>query len=80
NPDGRERVLSMNAAFSGAVPNPDPDAMSHRGTWPGGRGNHYFFDLNRDWFVQVHPETVAKAEILRHWRPQLVVDAHEMGS
>lgn len=80
NPDGRQRILAMNAAFSGALQNPDPEAMSHAGQWPWGRGNHYFFDLNRDWFMLVQPESGGKADILRTWRPQLVVDAHEMGS
>jgi len=80
NPDGRERVLAMGAAFRGALPNPDPDALSHSGFWPWGRANHYLFDLNRDWFAQVHPESKGRAKILGQWRPQLVVDAHEMGS
>ncbi len=80
NPDGRERILSMISSFQGSVANPDPDALSHQGFWPWGRGNHYFFDLNRDWFAQVHPESRGRAEILSSWHPQLVIDAHEMGS
>ena len=80
NPDGRERVLSMNSAFTGAIANPDPESLSHQGTWPWGRTNHYLFDLNRDWFALVHPETRGRVAILRDWHPQLVVDAHEMGS
>ena len=80
NPDGRERILSMIRAYRGAVPNPDPDALNHEGFWPWGRANHYLFDLNRDWFALVHPESRGRAAILREWRPQLVVDAHEMGS
>jgi hypothetical protein len=79
NPDGRERMLAMTTAYEGAVPNPDPDALSHSGFWPWGRGNHYLFDLNRDWFALVHPESRGRAGILRTWRPQLTVDSHEMG-
>ena len=79
NPDGRERILSISGSYLGAVPNPDPDALSHSGFWPWGRGNHYLFDLNRDWFALVHPESRGRAAILREWRPQLVVDSHEMG-
>ncbi len=79
NPDGRERMLAMTTAYEGGVPNPDPDALSHSGFWPWGRGNHYLFDLNRDWFALVHPESRGRAGILRTWRPQLTVDSHEMG-
>ncbi len=79
NPDGRERMLGMITAYEGRVPNPDPDALSHSGFWPFGRGNHYLFDLNRDWFALVHPESRGRAGILRAWRPQLAVDSHEMG-
>jgi len=80
NPDGRERILAMTAAYRGAVPNPDPDSLNHTAFWPWGRGNHYLFDLNRDWFALVHPESQGRADLLRTWRPQLVVDSHEMGS
>jgi hypothetical protein len=79
NPDGRERILAMYGAFRGVVPNPDHDGLNHTGFWPWGRGNHYLFDLNRDWFALVHPESRGRAAILRTWRPQLVVDSHEMG-
>ncbi|SVE59038.1 uncharacterized protein METZ01_LOCUS511892, partial [marine metagenome] len=47
--------------------------------WPQGRGNHYLFDLNRDWFTQVHPESKGKVQAIMDWHPQLVVDGHEMG-
>jgi Zinc carboxypeptidase len=80
NPDGRERILAQIGSFIGKVPNADPDALSHEGFWPWGRANHYLFDLNRDWFALVHPESRGRADILRQWRPQLVIDAHEMGS
>ncbi len=79
NPDGRERILSMTTSYQGSLPNPDPEALSHSGFWPWGRANHYLFDLNRDWFALVHPESRGRANILRTWRPQLVVDSHEMG-
>ncbi len=79
NPDGRERILSMNASYEGALANPDPDSLSHTGFWPWGRANHYLFDLNRDWFALVHPESRGRAAVLAAYRPQLVVDSHEMG-
>src|SRR5262245_49258391 len=79
NPDGRERILAMGTSYKGQVANPDPEALSHSGVWPWGRGNHYLFDLNRDWFALVHPESRGRADVLRTWHPQLVVDSHEMG-
>ena len=80
NPDGRERYLAQLQTLQGKVPNPDYQAMQHAGLWSAGRGNHYLFDLNRDWLPQVHPETRGRAAVIRSWNPHLVVDSHEMGS
>ena len=80
NPDGRERYLGQLQHLTGRVPNPDYQAMQHVGLWPGGRGNHYLFDLNRDWLMQVHPETRGRAARILEWNPHLAVDSHEMGS
>ena len=80
NPDGRERYLSQLQQLTGKVPNSDYQAMQHRGLWSAGRGNHYLFDLNRDWVMQVHPETRGRAAAILKWNPHLVVDSHEMGS
>ena len=78
NPDGRERFLNLLTAHTGYVQNLDANSM-HRGSWPYGRGNHYLFDLNRDWILGTHPETRGRWRVLRTLHPQLVVDAHEMG-
>ena len=78
NPDGRDRYLAQTRSFAHKVPNPDQDDLSHTGFWPQGRGNHYLFDLNRDWFSMVHPESTRTA-VIASWEPQLVVDSHEMG-
>ena len=32
-------------------------ALDNAGSWPGPRTSHYYFDLNRDWYAQSHPET-----------------------
>jgi hypothetical protein len=80
NPDGRERYLSQLEPLAGKVPNADVQAMQHTGMWSAGRGNHYLFDLNRDWLMQVHPETRGRAAKIIEWNPHLVVDSHEMGS
>ena len=80
NPDGRERFISQMKQLAGVLPNPDPQSLQHSGFWPWGRGNHYLFDLNRDWFSLVHPETRGKVKALLEWNPQLFVDSHEMGA
>jgi len=80
NPDGRERCLAQIQQWSGLLTVPDVQSIQHQGTWPSGRTNHYLFDMNRDWFVLSQPETRARVHELVRWNPQLVVDAHEMGS
>jgi len=79
NPDGRERFLSHLEQLTGVVSSPDYQAMQHMGLWSRGRGNHYLFDLNRDWLVHAHPEVRNRVEVIRSWNPHLLVDSHEMG-
>ena len=79
NPDGRERMIGMVEQSAGYTPNLDHASM-HRGRWPYGRGNHYLFDMNRDWMAGTQPETRARWRVGLSWHPQLFVDAHEMGS
>lgn len=80
NPDGRDRFVKMIAEHRGASPNVDDQSLVHKGYWPYGRGNHYLFDLNRDWALGVHPETRGRIREVSRWNPQLFVDAHGMGS
>ncbi|MCH7631661.1 MAG: hypothetical protein IIB59_00485 [Planctomycetes bacterium] len=80
NPDGRERYLSQLQHLTGKVANTDHQAMQHSGLWSAGRGNHYFFDMNRDWLMLVQPETRGRVHAIGEWNPHLVVDSHEMGS
>jgi hypothetical protein len=79
NPDGRARYLAQIISFAHRRANPDADDLSHTGAWPWGRGNHYLFDLNRDWFSLVQPES-DRSRAIASWLPQLMVDSHEMGS
>jgi len=79
NPDGRERFLAQTTAFAHASPTPDTEDLSHTTVWPWGRGNHYLFDLNRDWLTLVHPES-RRVSAIASWNPQIMVDSHEMGS
>ncbi|MEK9137231.1 MAG: M14 family zinc carboxypeptidase, partial [Bacteroidota bacterium] len=79
NPDGRERFLAQMEAFATAVPFADGQSLQKGGFWPWGRGNHYMFDMNRDWFSQELPESKARIKAIVDWHPQVLVDAHEMG-
>lgn len=80
NPDGRNRYNQMLTETRGAQPNIDDQSVHHGGWWPGGRGNHYLFDLNRDSLFAVFPETTGRIKALRAWNPIFFVDGHEMGS
>ena len=79
NPDGRARFYTHTLAGRAARPDPEPAAIEHDEPWPGGRSNHYLFDMNRDWFAQSQPETRGRTRIYLEWYPQVVVDLHEMG-
>jgi hypothetical protein len=80
NPDGRERYLAQMESFAAAVPQADGQSLQKGGVWPWGRGNHYLFDQNRDWFAVELKETEARVRSITAWHPQLCVDAHEMGA
>ena len=60
-------------------PNTDEFSAERDQPWPGGRMNHYNFDLNRDWFALTQPETQGQTKAFLEYYPQVVVDAHEMG-
>jgi len=77
NPDGRDRYVNNFNMVSGKVPNPDPTAREHSEPWPGGRPNHYYYDLNRDWAWQTQIETQQRLLAYHKWMPQVHVDFHE---
>ena len=80
NPDGHERhVQDVGRARSVFGAQPSPSALVHRGSWPGPRTNHYYFDMNRDYYIQSQPETRGRVQIFLKWHPHVAVDAHEMG-
>lgn len=80
NPDGRARFAKSLEQYRGTAPNVDDQSLLHTGDWPFGRTNHYFFDLNRDFFLLTQPETQGRVALINSWRPQLIIDGHEMGS
>ena len=79
NPDGRERYVQWYKRTTGDTPNARPAAREHHEPWPGGRTNHYYFDLNRDWAWGVQPETRHRLDAYHRWMPHVHVDFHEMG-
>ena len=80
NPDGRDRFAKSLEQYRGTAPNFDDQSLIHTGDWPYGRTNHYYFDLNRDWFYLTQPETQGRVKLINQWRPQILVDGHEMGA
>ena len=81
NPDGHERHVQDWLRNRSPLGIPvTPGAMIHQGSWPGPRGSHYGFDLNRDWYILSHPETRARVAAFLRWYPHVAVDLHEMGS
>lgn len=79
NPDGRDRFAKSLEQYRGTAPSYDDQSLIHTGDWPYGRTNHYYFDLNRDWIYLTQPETQGRVALINQWRPQILVDAHEMG-
>ena len=79
NPDGRARFVSSNIQGRAASADPAPYSAEHDEPWPGGRSNHYLFDMNRDWFAQSQPETRGRIKIGLEYLPQVTVDLHEQG-
>ena len=79
NPDGRQRFIHHYTSAQGMLPDSSRLSVEQNQAWPGGRSNHYYFDLNRDWFAMTQPETVGRVRILQEWYPLVVVDLHEMG-
>ena len=80
NPDGFDRFARWANTFRGRVPNPDSAHIEHNQGWPAGRVNYYWFDLNRDWLPAQHPESQGRLRMFHQWKPNVVLDFHEMGT
>lgn len=80
NPDGRDRFVHHYRMTTGIEPAASPIAAEHDEPWPGGRTNHYYFDLNRDWFALTQPEVRGRVKTLQRFYPVVHVDLHEMGA
>ena len=79
NPDGRDRFVNWANGNRGDTPTSDTQDREHNEPWPGGRTNHYLFDMNRDWLPLTQPESKGRVGVFHYWRPQFLLDAHEMG-
>ncbi len=79
NPDGRDRYVNWFNSVVGKEMNAEPSSREHSEPWPGGRSNHYNFDLNRDWAWQTQVETQQRLKKYNAWLPQVHVDFHEQG-
>jgi len=80
NPDGLHRFSTWVNMHRSHIINPDPHDREHNEAWPGGRTNHYWFDLNRDWMPLVHPESRGRIARFHEWKPNILTDHHEMGT
>ena len=80
NPDGFTRHGTWANMFQSETSSGDSNSRQFNEMWPGGRGNHYWFDLNRDYLLLVHPESVGRVAKFHEWLPNIVTDHHEMGA
>jgi len=80
NPDGMQRHSSWVNFAKSLNNNPDANSLEFSETWPGGRTNHYWFDLNRDYIMLQHPESIGRVSAFFRWRPNINTDHHEQGS
>tara|TARA_A100001011_G_scaffold94658_1_gene99527 strand:+ start:967 stop:3516 length:2550 start_codon:yes stop_codon:yes gene_type:complete len=79
NPDGLQRFSGWVNSQRSYVKNPDSYDREYNEIWPGGRTNHYWFDLNRDWLTVQLNESKARILSFNKWLPNILTDHHEMG-
>lgn len=80
NPDGLQRFAYWANTNKSINVNADPQDREYDEVWPGGRTNHYWFDMNRDWLPVQLPESRARINTFHKWYPNILTDHHEMGS
>ena len=80
NPDGMQRFSTWVNSHKSLTPVSDPNAREFNEAWPGGRFNHYWFDLNRDWLPAQHNESRNRLKVFHDWKPNILTDHHEMGT
>jgi hypothetical protein len=80
NPDGLQRFSTWVNMHKSKNINPDPQDREYSESWPGGRTNHYWFDMNRDWLPVQLNESRVRIETFQQWYPNILTDHHEMGT
>jgi hypothetical protein len=80
NPDGLQRFSTWANQHKSKNLVTDPNSREFNEVWPGGRFNHYWFDLNRDWLPAVHVESQNRLKWYHNWQPNILTDHHEQGS
>jgi hypothetical protein len=80
NPDGLQRFSQWVNTHKSNTLNPDPNDREFNESWPRGRTNHYWFDMNRDWLPVQLPESKARIKSFSEWLPNILTDHHEMGT
>lgn len=80
NPDGLQRFSTWANQHKSKNLVSDPSSREFNEVWPGGRFNHYWFDLNRDWLPAVHRESQNRLKWYHQWKPNILTDHHEQGS
>lgn len=80
NPDGMQRHSTWVNSTRSLNNNPDPASWEFSEPWPGGRTNHYWFDLNRDYIMLQHPESSGRVNAFHRWKPNINTDHHETGA
>lgn len=80
NPDGMNRFATWVNVHKNDNITTDPNDREYNEVWPGGRTNHYWFDLNRDWMPAQLVESQNRIKEFHRWKPNILTDHHEMGT
>ena len=80
NPDGLQRFAYWANTNKNQILTADSNDREYNEVWPGGRTNHYWFDMNRDWLPAQLPESQARIKTFTKWLPNILTDHHEMGT
>ena len=80
NPDGVQRFSTWVNQHKNKNITSNSYDREYDEVWPGGRTNHYWFDMNRDWLPVQLPESRARIKSFHDWMPNVLTDHHEMGT